>query len=41
MRNSIYKKGMAPTLFFTKPFEKHFKNLPDELLGGLANDYNL
>jgi len=41
MQNSIYKKGMAPTLFFTKPFEKHFKNLPDELLGGLANDYNL
>ena len=41
MQNSIYKKGIAPTLFFTKPFEKHFKNLPDEIVEGLTNDYKL
>ena len=29
---SIYSKGLKPTLFFTKPFEKHFKNLPKELI---------
>ena len=29
---SIYNKGLKPTLFFTKPFEKHFKNLPKELI---------
>lgn len=28
---SIYNKGMKPSLFFTKPFESAFKNLPDEL----------
>jgi hypothetical protein len=29
---NIYNRGIKPSLFFTKPFEKHFKNLPDELL---------
>ena len=29
---SIKKKGIKPSLFFTKPFEKHFQNLPDELV---------
>jgi hypothetical protein len=29
---AIKKKGIKPSLFFTKPFEKHFKNLPDELV---------
>jgi hypothetical protein len=24
-------KGIKPTLFFTKPFEKYYKNLPKEL----------
>ena len=28
----IYKKGIKPTLFFTKPFEKHFKKLPEEII---------
>ena len=28
---SIYMKGIKPTLFFTKPFEKYYKNLPKEL----------
>ena len=29
---SIYKKGIKPSLFFTKPFEKAFKNLNKDLL---------
>jgi hypothetical protein len=29
---SIYNKGIAPSLFFTKPFENAFKRLPDELI---------
>ena len=28
---SIYRKGIKPSLFFTKPFEQGFKKLPDEL----------
>ena len=33
--NSIYKKGIKPSLFFTKPFQKEFKNLPKELVESL------
>ena len=29
---SIFEKGIKPTLFFTKPFEKYFKQLPNELV---------
>ena len=28
---SIFKKGFKPSLFFTKPFEKHYKQLPEVL----------
>lgn len=28
----IYRKGIKPSLFFTKPFEQAFKKLPDELI---------
>ena len=28
----IQKRGIKPTLFFTKPFEKHFRRFPDELI---------
>ena len=28
----IQKRGIKPTLFFTKPFEKHYKRLPSELV---------
>ena len=28
----IFLHGIKPTLFFTKPFEKAYKNLPDELV---------
>ena len=36
--NSIYKKGIKPSLFFTKPFERAFKNLPKELVEAYALD---
>ena len=35
---SIYRKGIKPSLFFTKPFEQGFKKLPDELINGFGLD---
>jgi hypothetical protein len=35
---SIYLTGIKPSLFFTKPFESAFKNLPDELIEAFALD---
>lgn len=32
MARSVYKNGIKPSLFFTKPFEAAYKNLPDELI---------
>ena len=32
MTRSIYSKGIKPSLFFTKPFEAAYKNLPSELI---------
>ena len=29
---SIFNKGIKPSLFFTKPFEASFKNLPNEVV---------
>ena len=29
---SIFEKGIKPTMFFTKPFEKSYKQLPQELI---------
>ena len=29
---SIFEKGIKPSLFFTKPFEKYYNRLPDELM---------
>ena len=33
---NIYNRGIKPSLFFTKPFEKAFKNLPEELVQAYA-----
>lgn len=38
LANSIKKKGIKPSLFFTKPFEKSFANLPDEIVQAYALD---
>ncbi len=35
---SIYNKGIRASMFFTKPFEKAFKNLPPELTEAFAID---
>ena len=32
IRRSIWNKGIKPSMFFTRPFENAFKNLPDELI---------
>ena len=29
---SIYNKGIKPSLFFTKPFQKAFKNLDKDII---------
>ena len=34
----IFKKGIKPSLFFTKPFEKAFERLPDELIEAYGLD---
>ena len=38
IQRSIYQKGIKPSLFFTKPFEKHFKNLPQEIIQAYGLD---
>jgi len=35
---SIYMKGIKPSLFFTTPFEKAFKTLPEEIVEKYALD---
>lgn len=34
----IFNYGIKPSLFFTKPFEKHFKNIPDEVVEAYGLD---
>ena len=35
---SIFRKGIKPSLFFTKPFEQGFKNLPDQVIEAYGLD---
>jgi len=35
---NIYARGIKPSLFFTKPFEKAFERLPDELVEAYGLD---
>jgi hypothetical protein len=35
---SIYNKGIKPSLFFTTPFEKAYKNLPEDLVTAFGLD---
>ncbi|MEO2052736.1 MAG: hypothetical protein ABGX00_13310 [Allomuricauda sp.] len=35
---SVFRYGIKPSLFFTKAFEKHFKNLPDEVVEAFGLD---
>ena len=38
IRNSIYNKGLKPTMFFSKPFEDGFINLPDDVIQAYGLD---
>lgn len=35
---SVFKKGIKPSLFFTKPFEQAYKQLPDTLIEAFGLD---
>jgi hypothetical protein len=35
---SVFNKGIKPSLFFTKPFEAAFKNLPEETIKAFGLD---
>ena len=37
---SIFEKGMKASLFFTKPFERAFKQLPEDLREAFGEDIN-
>jgi len=37
---SIYGKGLKPTLFFTEPFMRHYKNLPNEVANAVGDDFD-
>lgn len=36
--SNIYNRGIKPSLFFTKPFEQAYKNLPDQLIEAYGLD---
>ena len=38
VQNIIYKRGLKPTEFFSKPFEKAFADLPDDLIEAYGLD---
>lgn len=38
VQNIIYKKGIKPTEFYSKPFEKAFRELPDDLIEAFGLD---
>ena len=38
IQNTIYKRGIKPTEFFSKPFEKAFATLPDEIVEAYGLD---
>ena len=37
---SIFGKGIKPTLFFTKPFTKYFKELPEQIAVADGEDFD-
>ena len=38
VRDAVFSQGIAPSMFFTKPFEKAFKNLPKDIVQAYALD---
>jgi hypothetical protein len=37
---SIFGKGIKPTLFFTKPFNKYYTNLPEQVANAYGQDFD-
>ena len=40
LQKRIFAQGIKPSLFFTRPFESAFRDLPDDLSSGLIKDFN-
>jgi len=38
IQNAIYRKGIKPTEFYSKPFERAFKTLPEDLVEAYGLD---
>ena len=38
VQNIVYRKGIKPTEFYSKPFEKYFKTLPEEIIDAYGLD---
>lgn len=38
VREAVFRQGIKPSFFFTKPFRQAYKNLPNQLLDSLALD---
>ena len=38
VRDAVYKQGIKPSMFFTKPFEAAFKRLPEDIIEKFALD---
>ena len=40
VREAVFRQGIKPSLFFTKPFRQAFENLPNQLIDALGLDIN-
>jgi hypothetical protein len=38
VREAVFRQGIKPSFFFTKPFEQAFKNLPNQVIEAFALD---
>ena len=38
VREAVFRQGIKPSFFFTKPFERAFKNLPNQVVEAFALD---
>lgn len=38
VQNIVYRRGITPTEFYSKPFKKYFKTLPDEIIEAYGLD---
>jgi hypothetical protein len=38
VREAVFRQGIKPSFFFTKPFEQAFKNLPNQVIESFALD---